>query len=288
MTVAQHLTTNRFPVRRMDFDFGDIDRYWFDGDAGLTHFMTALSALFPVGERYFVDSVRALRYHPAIKDNADLQAQISAFIGQEAMHSKEHHALNMKAGEFGYKDIEWMEKITATILGTRKIFNPFFPKEMVDLVGTCALEHFTAIFSEQVLSHPKFIAMLSTDPTMYKLWMWHSVEETEHKAVAYDVYQQIYGSDKGAGYLARVIGIIYGTTVILGTQTYFTARLLAKDRKLSPKNWLKAANTFYGIDGLFTRAFPHFLDYFRPSFHPNNHDTVQMLRTWKEKLSIKD
>ena len=122
MTIAQNLTTNRFPVRRMDFDFSAVDRYWFKGDAGLTHFMTALSTLFPVGERFFVDAVRAVRYHEAIKDNVDLQAQISAFIGQEAMHSKEHHAMNRHAEQFGYEDIEWMEKTTGTVLSARNIF----------------------------------------------------------------------------------------------------------------------------------------------------------------------
>lgn len=288
MTSLQDLSANRFPVRRMDFDFGHIQRYWLNGDAGLTHFMTALSALFPVGERFFVDSVRAVRKNPKIADNVDLQAQISAFIGQEAMHSKEHHALNMQAGEFGYKDIEWMERATATVLSARHILKPFAPIEMIDLAATCALEHFTALLAEQVLNNPKFQSELASDPTMQKLWLWHCVEETEHKAVAYDVYKNIYGTDKGAGYVLRIVGILMATSLILGTQTYFTARLLAKDGKLAPQHWLKVANTFYGVRGLFTKAIPHFLDYFRPNFHPNDHDTVQLLRTWKDNLSFAD
>ncbi len=52
--------TNRagasFPVRRMNFDFNDVPEYWMNGSAGLTHFMTALSALFPAGEKFFIDS----------------------------------------------------------------------------------------------------------------------------------------------------------------------------------------------------------------------------------------
>ena len=76
-----------FPVRRMNFDFDHVPEYWMHGSAGLTHFMTALSALFPAGEKFFIDSVRAVRQHSAIKDNAELQKEISAFIGQEAMHT---------------------------------------------------------------------------------------------------------------------------------------------------------------------------------------------------------
>lgn len=31
-------------------------------------------------------------------------------------------------------------------------------------------------------------------PTMTRLWRWHALEETEHKAVAFDVYNQVCGS----------------------------------------------------------------------------------------------
>ncbi|AXI02414.1 metal-dependent hydrolase [Aquirhabdus parva] len=288
MTSIPDLSRNRFPVRRMDFDFAETKQYWFNNDAGLTHFMTALSALFPVGERFFVDSVRAVRKNPKIADNVDLQAQISAFIGQEAMHSKEHHALNMHASEFGYKDIEWMEAFTATVLSARKILTPFAPIEMIDLAATCALEHFTALLAEQVLNNPKFQSMMAGDPVMLKLWLWHCVEETEHKAVAYDVYKNIYGTDKGSAYVLRIVGILMATTLILGTQSYFTARLLQKDGKLAPKYWLKVANTFYGINGLFIKAIPHFLDYFKPSFHPNDHNTIRLLSDWKRNLSLSE
>ena len=288
MTVIQDLSANRFPVRRMDFDFEQIKRYWFNNDVGLTHFMTALSAFFPVGERFFVDSVRAVRKHPNIVNNVDLQAQISAFIGQEAMHSKEHHAMNMRFSEFGFDDMAWMEQMTATILKARFLIQPFAPIEMINLAATCALEHFTALLAERVLSNPKFLQELESDPLMFKLWVWHAIEETEHKAVAYDVYQQVYGTDQGGAYVLRIVGILMATSLILYAQTYFTVRLLKKDRKLSPKYWLHAASTFYGPRGLFIKSLPHFLDYFRPSFHPNDHDTVELLKEWKAKLSFSD
>lgn len=33
-------------------------------------------------------------------------------------------------------------------------------------------------------------------PTLARLWRWHALEETEHKAVAFDVYNQVCGSRK--------------------------------------------------------------------------------------------
>ena len=103
-----------FPVRRMDFEFGEVPRYWANGDAALTHFMTALSALFPEGEQFFVNSTRAVRNDPKLADPR-LQKEISAFIGQEAMHSKEHLAFNAAAQAYGY-DVRKLEEQTGKVI----------------------------------------------------------------------------------------------------------------------------------------------------------------------------
>ncbi|MFX9416220.1 metal-dependent hydrolase, partial [Acinetobacter baumannii] len=65
----------------MDFEFpaDSIPRHWAYDDAFCTHFMGTLSTLFPVGERFFVDSVRALREHTG---DTVTQKDISGFIGQ--------------------------------------------------------------------------------------------------------------------------------------------------------------------------------------------------------------
>ena len=111
-----------FPVRRMNFDFDQVPEYWMNGSVGLTHFMTGLSALFPDGEKLFIDSVRAVRYHPAIKDNEELQKEISAFIGQEAMHTQEHVNFNASAQKYGH-DVATLERRTGVVIQTgRKLF----------------------------------------------------------------------------------------------------------------------------------------------------------------------
>ena len=159
-----------FPVRRMNFDFDQVPEYWMNGSAGLTHFMTALSALFPDGEKLFIDSVRAVRYHPAIKDNEALQKEISAFIGQEAMHTQEHVGFNASAQKYGH-DVSSLERITGRYIQfARKNFakavKPFgMTQEMVDLTATTALEHFTATIASELLRN-LHIQELMTDDTM--------------------------------------------------------------------------------------------------------------------------
>ena len=63
-----------FPVRRMNFDFDQVPEYWMDGLGWFNSFHDCIwSALFPDGEKLFIDSVRAVRYHPKLlKDKSEL------------------------------------------------------------------------------------------------------------------------------------------------------------------------------------------------------------------------
>ncbi len=279
-----------FPVRRMNFNFDDVPEYWASESAGITHFMTALSALFPDGEKLFIDSVRAVRHHPAIKDNEALQKEISAFIGQEAMHTQEHVGFNASAQKYGH-DVAKHERETGRLIqGARKWFaravKPFgMTQEMVDLTATTALEHFTATIASELLRNPH-IQELMTDPTMSYMWYWHAVEENEHKAVAFDVYQGVFGTGVKA-YALRSSALVIAMALIFAAQSSFVIRLLKNDGKLN----LKELGTIYKYayspsKGIIAGMTREMLAYFRPNFHPNDLDTVELLETWKAKLGI--
>lgn len=279
-----------FPVRRMNFNFDDVPEYWASNSAGITHFLTALSALFPDGEKLFIDSVRAVRYHPAIKDNEALQKEISAFIGQEAMHTQEHVNFNFSAQKYGH-DVGKFERETGAVIQTArkafaKLVKPFgMTQEMVDLTATTALEHFTATIASQLLTN-KHIQELMTDPTMSYMWYWHAVEENEHKAVAFDVYESIFGKGVKA-YALRSSALVMAMTLIFLVQSSFVIRLLKEDGKLN----LKELGTIYKYayspsKGIIAGMTKEMLAYFKPNFHPNDLDTVSLLETWKAKLGL--
>lgn len=286
--------TNRagasFPVRRMAFEFDQVPEYWMRDSAGLTHFMTALSALFPAGEKFFIDSVRAVRYHPAIKDNQELQKEISAFIGQEAMHTQEHVGFNASAQKYGH-DVERLDRYTDKVIqGARKVFagvgKPFgITQEMVDLTATTALEHFTATIATQLLRN-SHIQELMSDDTMKTMWLWHAIEENEHKAVAYDVFEGVFGQGTKA-YLLRTSSLVAAMLTLFVVQNYFLFRLLKEDKQLNLEA-LKAIYTYaYSPSkGIITGMGREMLAYFRPGFHPNDLDTVSLLDTWKAKLGF--
>ena len=286
--------TNRagasFPVRRMDFDFDTVPEYWMNKSAGLTHFMTALSALFPAGEKFFIDSVRAVRQHPSIKDNQELQREISAFIGQEAMHTQEHVGFNASAQKFGH-DVDRLDRITDRVIqSTRKVFT-FLGKpvgitqEMVDLTATTALEHFTATIASQLLVNP-YIQELMTDETMKTMWLWHAIEENEHKAVAYDVFEGVFGRGLKA-YALRTGSLVTAMATLFVVQSYFVLRLLQDDKQLNLRSLKDIYIYAYSPSkGVITGMTKEMLVYFRPRFHPNDLDTHELLVSWKAKLGF--
>src|SRR5438874_10827821 len=69
------------------------------GDLLHSHVAASLSAVFPDGEDFFVKSVRHFR--DQITDPT-LKRQVAGFIGQEAMHGREHRAFNDRLDALGY------------------------------------------------------------------------------------------------------------------------------------------------------------------------------------------
>jgi predicted metal-dependent hydrolase len=73
-------------------------RLWHGGRVEATAIYNALSTTFPVGEAFFVESVRKFREGASPK----LAEEIKAFTTQEAIHSREHDAFNRRAADAGY------------------------------------------------------------------------------------------------------------------------------------------------------------------------------------------
>ncbi|MFZ5723434.1 MAG: metal-dependent hydrolase [Pseudomonadota bacterium] len=269
-------TDIRIPVRRMDFDFdSNLPKYWYRGNPWITHYLNALSAVFPDGERFFIQSVRNVQ--DKVSDPV-LQAQIRAFIGQEANHGKEHEAFNNLLDDRHGVPMRSTARFTKNwLLGTARRL----PK-MRQLAITIALEHFTAILANQLLEQPETVEIL--DAAEGRMLLWHAVEETEHKAVAFDVYRQVYG--RGVlPYLVRILTMIVTTVFFFLFVTAFQQRFLWRDRQTLN---LRAAAGFLAFifwkPGPLTRMVPDYLDYFRPSFHPWQHDNRALIARRVEEL----
>src|SRR5215212_633700 len=146
-------------------------RLWHGGRVEATAIYNALSATFPIGEAFFVESVRAFREGAAPK----LAEEIKGFTTQEVIHSREHDAFNRRAADAGY-DLSTLEGQVEKRLAVTRTKPP-----IVSLIATAALEHFTAILAHQLLANPSHL--VGADPEAAELWRWHACEEIEHKGV---------------------------------------------------------------------------------------------------------
>ncbi|WP_313033806.1 metal-dependent hydrolase [Acinetobacter sp.] len=256
-------------VRKPQFNPHAIRRHYFANSPIMSHLLTALSSTFPIGEQFFVHSVRNVR--DKVKDKK-LQAQIAAFIGQEAMHSKAHAEFNAAWRRDDYhldRFQAWLKRKNSNVKGLH-------PK--IQLAITCAFEHFTALLGGYILRHPEILASLDEDTI--KLWVWHAIEEIEHRAVAFDVYQQVYGDDKVRRMIMRSV-----TTGFASLTFYSATRLFWQDKKKSIPKVTGNLLGLYLIGKMFVQLLPEYLSYFKADFHPSEIDYTDIVNDWKQRLA---
>lgn len=259
------------PPRQVDFPLPDSSpRYFYDNNPFATLFFAMLSGIFPPGERYFMDSVKHFRHR--IKDKT-LQAQIAGFIGQEALHGREHDRLNTFFTSRGI-ETRYAEEAIKVGLNLLKKVSP-----SQQLACTTFMEHFTALLGEQLLKDERFRA--DADPQMLHLWLWHALEELEHKAVAYDVYEQI-----GNRRLERILAIPLVAGALLPAIGYSMAMMMITDGQLfnMKENRKGLRLLFAPKTGFISRFIPKVFDFARKDFHPDQHDTEALVAEWKVRL----
>ncbi len=256
-------------VRRLQFNPQAIRRHYFANSPVMSHLLTALSSTFPIGEQFFVHSVRNVR--DKVKDE-NLQAQIAAFIGQEAMHSKAHAEFNAAWRSEDYN----LDRFQAWLARKDDYAKNLHPK--IQLAITCAFEHFTALLGGYILRHPEVLATLDEDAA--KLWVWHAIEEIEHRAVAFDVYQAVYGDDKIRRMIMRSV-----TTGFASLTLYSATRLFLQDKKKSLPKVGGNIFGFYLLGKMFLQLAPEYLAYFKRDFHPSEIDYTKLICYWKQRLA---
>ncbi len=258
------------PIRR-DLHFrlrpGSVSNWHAQGPY-VTHFINAMSLFFPEGERYFIHTVR--HYRDRISDPV-LQKAVVAFIGQEAMHGREHEEYNRLLAESGLP-AKAVEAQVKRFLDALKAWLP----ASAQLSVTIAQEHFTAIVADLVLNDPRMIA--GADRQLSALWRWHALEETEHKAVAFDVYETVMGRGLKA-YALRSGSMVLTTAGFLVLVLFYQQQLLKADAQAPRWRGLGRFTRFmFASPALLPRLALPWLGYFRPGFHPWDHDNRHLLK----------
>jgi uncharacterized protein len=257
------------PIRR-DLEFhlpADKMGRWHPAGQAHSLFIDTLSVFFPTGERFFINSLRP--YREKLKDPELLKA-LNAFIGQEGMHGREHMEYNAKLAGAGIP-VDQQEALVDRLLDFSKArLAPEY-----QLAVTVALEHLTAILGDILLREPKLLE--GADPQFAALWRWHALEETEHKAVAFDVYEQMVGKGPRA-YAIRTSALVISTGIFWALVYPFWVQNLKARGQLG--NWRSIANALkwqWLSPGGLRRTIPDWLDWFKPGFHPWDHDNREFL-----------
>lgn len=262
------------PTRRISFEesLRDLPKHFaIDGDLIQSHLAGSLSAVFPDGEDFFVRSVR--NYRDQVTDPA-LKRQVAGFIGQEAVHGREHRVFNDRLDQLGYPTKRF-ERITRAGLKVReRIASP-----AANLAATAALEHFTATLAELILTNEEARDLFG-DPEVRNLFLWHALEESEHKAVAFDVYKAIGGTERMRVWTMKFLRVGF----IAGMALQVVVSLLGDRATYRPGNLRRSWGRFRRSPIMRRELWDQLCEYDSADFHPDDRDTTELVERWRAEL----
>lgn len=263
------------PPRNLEFARGraDAEAWHVDGrDASAVY--GALSLMFPDGERFFIEAVKHFRTRATGKLAQDLKD----FIAQEALHTREHLRFNrllVPSTELNAR----VDLLVQTRLAEIRARGP-----AAMLVATVCLEHLTAVFADDIMREPSLMA--SPDADITNLWQWHALEEAEHKGVAFDLFQ-IVGAKWGQGrrYRIRAMNMVLVTSLFLWNWATLSLWLMELSGVTGLTARIRLLCVWFGRRGLLRRSIGGYLQWFRPGFHPWDHDNRALIAVYREKFA---
>ncbi|GED99202.1 metal-dependent hydrolase [Gordonia crocea] len=257
-------------ARNVEFEWSRSPLHWLPGHPYASHTVTALNLLLPEGERWFVRTFNEALPHV---DDEKLAEAMRGFIGQEAVHAESHdkvlweylvgHGIDPRPFQ---KQMEWVFR---KLLGPKESGSPeAVRKHLVERLWLiAAIEHYTAELGDFALNSRW--AQAGGDPEIVDLFCWHTAEEVEHRAVAYDVANYF-----GDSYLrrARTMGLVLPALIWLifrgvkdvTRQDPATAGFGFLRRRLEYQRGVRAGLLPSLVGLTFSTA-----KYFRPGFHPD-------------------
>jgi len=252
--------------RSIDFDplpFLEKNRIWHRDGVLMTHFINAFQSMFPEGERVFIDAVRdcIARYPSLIIQDSVLKNDLDRFIEQEGRHSIVHDKWTKALVMIGYP--------TMTAYDLRLHRFRTWARSHLDMMTrlsiTIGAEQYTASLAK-LFSKDRPEIVLHSASVFQKVFLYHAMEELEHKAVCYDLYKKLHG-----GYIRRMTGMAFITFYIwvnvLRRHRYLLRRDDLWDQKRKEFWWF-----YLGPRGMIRVLIPKIFEYMKPSFYPWQND----------------
>ncbi len=260
---------------------------WITDGPGLELFLDNLSCFFPQAEKFFIQSVSHYKKH--INDKKLLD-DVNRFIAQEAIHGIHHHALNAELNQRNRFATFPMKLYQPLLTLLEKCTSRRF-----QLAFTVCTEHFNAVYIDILSDNLTYFEQQAKLP--YRgLWVWHTIEETEHKSVAFDVYMAVT-KNRWWAYLLRVSTMaVMSLVCFLGIHLSLLVLFLGRKNKnqyqpsirAKTKPWWRLKQNEFNTDiakstmrtayFFFKHTLKHYVDFFRPCFHPWQKDSRPKLK----------
>lgn len=249
-------------------------RHWVRGDPYATAFFNALSAVFPHGEAFMIRTMAAW----VDRLPEDLRDEARSFIEQEAGHTREHAVMNRGLGEAGYQ--------VEPLQGAIKAFVGFFEGagDVTKIAATACIEHLTAIVAAELIENAHHLD--GTDDQLRELWIWHALEEIEHKSVAFDVWVHATRSWSGLRrYLFRSSLMLAISASFFFNRTMGQVKLLKQDGIGFWSALMGVMRCGFGEGGIARAVARPWAKFLRPGFHPWDVDDRLLLAKGEAMLA---
>lgn len=177
------------PVRTMKFDVPASDEFhplYIAGNAQLSYQHSALGLYVAHLEPFFVKSLR--KVVDRIRDEK-LREDVDRFSRQEAQHYQRHSDFNKIVLAHGYPGLqERVDQLKQDFDGYLSNESDQFRIGYIEGFESYTTQLALNLLSSGLYDHKR------TNPAFGSLFRWHMLEEIEHRNVAFDVYQHLYGN----------------------------------------------------------------------------------------------
>lgn len=253
-------------VRKIPFEFdNDIPPVWHPTQREWSHMVNGASLTMPYLEPFLN---RTMREALGKIHDPDLRADMDGFVRQEAQHYTNHRRYNETLKANGYPEL-------ANVEATFETDYEALEKRSLEwrLAYSAGFETMTMGITEWLINDREDL-FHGADPTVTSLVLWHMVEETEHKSVAYDVFQAVSGR-----YWLRIAGLLWGSLHVglMSRRAYIA--MLKKDglwRNIRSRMRLwKMVGRFFG------KAGSAMLRALRRDYHPDKVEDPNWIDQWR-------
>jgi len=210
-------------VRAPNWDFTGLKAHWAP-NAEFAQIHNAASTVPAYIEPYLLKVMRRAREKLG-PEHAALREKLDVFMRQEMAHFRQHLAFNAAIHADGYESMLEIEKDYEAdyerFLKTRSLRWNCAYSEGFEAMSAIAVTNFFEAFDE---------FFEGADPRAVEMWKWHLAEEYEHREVAHDLFQALFGRNPILGYVWRIYGFIYAVRHIRAHGQRLSRHLIALDR----------------------------------------------------------